>query len=104
MISPLPLLAQLLDARHAEFVWTSGEGADPASYVVELSSDPESGAAAAYPVMGSAARLALVEGATHWRVLAVDAAGGHSAPSEWRVVSPAGFDRSAAADTPPDHL
>ena len=101
---PLPLLAHPIDDGRAEFVWTSGQGADPSSYVVEISADLQDGAAAAHAVTGSAALLPLIEGASHWRVLALDAAGGESLASGWQSISAAGSGRSAAAGEQAEHL
>ena len=100
---PLALLAEPRGTGQADFVWTSGPGADPTSYVVELSGDPGEGAATAYSVVGSAARLPLVAGASHWRVLALDATGGRGAASDWQQLMPES-EKSAAAAAPADRL
>ncbi len=84
---PLPLLAQRGNGGHADFVWTSGFGADPVSYVVELSADPLAGARTAYQVSGSAARLPLAPTTSHWRVLAVAANGERSSVSGWQRIA-----------------
>jgi hypothetical protein len=94
---PLALLAERVAGGGADFVWTSGPGADPAAYVVELSADTRTGAVTAYQVAGSAARLPLAAPASHWRVLALDAAGGQAAASDWRPIPQAGGSDSAQA-------
>lgn len=91
---PLPLLAAPVGNGHADFVWTSGPGADPLSYVLEISAEPSAGPAIAYPVVGSAARLPLGAHASHWRVLALEPGGGRPAVSDWHPISPDGGDRA----------
>ena len=103
MAPPQPLLAAPSGAGHADFVWTSGPGADPASYVIERSADPRDGATGAHPVSGSAARLPLAAGTSHWRVLALDTAG-RSAASDWRELSPVAPHRAAAVSIPSGRL
>lgn len=88
LAAPLPLLAEAVGAGAIDVVWTSGPGADPTAYVVEISADPRAGASVAYDVTGSAARLPLDVRAAHWRVLALDRIGGRPAVSEWRPISP----------------
>jgi hypothetical protein len=104
LAAPLPLLAEASGAGQADFVWTSGQGADPASYVVELGTDARDGAVAAYPVTGSAARLPLAAEAGYWRVVALDVSGSRRMASDWKELAPAAPDRAAAEPEPTGHL
>jgi hypothetical protein len=65
--------------------------------VDEFSADPQAGAVTAYRVAGSAARLPLAAQASHWRVVALDAAGGQAAASDWRPIPRAGGSDAARA-------
>ncbi|MGB3245933.1 MAG: AAA family ATPase [Sulfitobacter sp.] len=83
MTPPVLLLGGPVTGGGAEFVWTSGEGADPAYYVVELSAGQQEPVTRLAPQKVSALRIDALGDARIWRVLAVDAALGRYTVSDW---------------------
>ena len=96
LAAPQPLLGGTLDTGGAEFVWTSGEGADPAFFVVELSAGPDTPLRRLLPQTTSALRVESLGDARMWRVFAVAPDMHRYAASGWTrfgvsdAVAPAG--------------
>ncbi len=81
--APRLLLGGVLDTGGAEFVWTSGDGADAAFFVVELSEGPASTLRRLPPQETSALKVDDIGDARFWRVLAVAPDMQRYSASEW---------------------
>lgn len=81
---PIPLLGGPLASEGSEFVWTSGEGPDPARYLVETSATPDGHATRFPPQSLSALQSDDDDAARLWRVIAADPASAQYAVSDWQ--------------------
>ncbi|MFD3190378.1 AAA family ATPase [Sedimentitalea sp. HM32M-2] len=84
LTAPRLLAASIAPDGGGEFVWSSGTGADPAVYVLELAPGADAPLRRLPPQALSALRLPDLGAAQMWRVVAADPATGRSAVSEWR--------------------
>ena len=97
---PLLLFAGRSGAMRADFVWTSGEGKDPAYYILEIAVAPEDGPLETFRLKSSAANLPVGKEADYWRIVAVDADSGIAASDWQRIPEPA--EQGATGDRHPD--
>lgn len=86
LVPPLLLSSELAGGEDADFVWTSGEGADPAFYVLQMVERQSDDAVVAAVVRISATRLTIPARAQYWRVIAVDPAASRYATSAWKAL------------------
>ncbi|MFV0359822.1 AAA family ATPase [Tropicimonas sp.] len=82
--APIPLSDSIGGDGRAELVWTSGNGPDPHEYRVEFAGAAPGRAIDAGTYIRSAARIVLPDGATRWRVVALDSTGRRAAASDWQ--------------------
>lgn len=82
---PTPLYSNKMPDGSLELVWTSGEGADPSAYRIELSSTLSNTVLYTAELTTSAIRLKPPQAARIWRVIALDQNGGEAA-SPWMEI------------------
>lgn len=82
---PTPLFSKKMPDGSLQLVWTSGEGADPSAYRIELSSTFSDTALYSAEVSTSALRLRPPQAARTWRVIALDQ-NGREVASPWMEI------------------
>lgn len=87
LTEPSPLFARKLAGGSVELVWTSAEGADPASYRVELASASGDAVLNLPDLVTSAVRTTAPDEARQWRIIAQDRSGAEVA-SDWFAIGP----------------
>lgn len=83
--APIPLFSKKMPDGTVELIWTSGEGADPTAYRIELSSTFSDTALYSGQVRSSAIRLRPPQAARTWRVVALDR-NGREVASPWMEI------------------
>lgn len=96
LAAPILRLGGALTGGGAEFVWSSGEGVDPAFFVVELADEPGASGRRLPPQVLSALQLETLDGARFWRVLAVSPETQRYAVSDWRALGAGEINAQAA--------
>lgn len=94
---PVPVLGGPLTSGGAEYVWTSGDGPDPAAYLLETATAPDGMATRHAQQTLSALQTDADAAARVWRVIAADPATAQYAVSDWQHM---GEDPSPAGTTP----
>lgn len=96
---PVPLLGGPLPDGAAEFVWTSGQGADPEFYLVETAMTPGTASRRIGPLQLTALSVSEAAADRVWRVLAIRAGESGYAVSDWHAMG-AGQGGPVMASTP----
>ncbi|MDK3071752.1 AAA family ATPase [Sedimentitalea sp. JM2-8] len=86
---PLPSLGGPVEGGGSEFIWTSGDGADPAFYLVESATAPDATPTKLGMTTLSAMKQDDTGDARVWRVIAANADLGLYSISQWRLMGAA---------------